>query len=125
MASLGMRFYTGDQFPDEYRGQIFIAEHGSWNRDTPIGYRIAVVRLQNNTAIGHEIFAEGWLQNGTAWGRPVDVQLQKDGSLLVSDDLNGVIYRISSLLKGKDPNLIRIFIIIFIIRSIMANQMKR
>jgi len=66
VASLGMRFYTGDQFPDEYRGQIFIAEHGSWNRDTPIGYRIAVVRLQNNTAIGHEIFAEGWLQNGTA-----------------------------------------------------------
>jgi glucose/arabinose dehydrogenase len=66
VASLGMRFYTGTQFPEKYNGQIFIAEHGSWNRDIPIGYRIAVVYLKNNTAIGHEIFAEGWLQNGTA-----------------------------------------------------------
>jgi glucose/arabinose dehydrogenase len=90
-----MRFYTGTQFPEEYRGQIFVAEHGSWNRDAPIGYRLAVVHLQNNTAVGQEIFAEGWLQNETAWGRPVDVQPLKDGSMLVSDDLNGVIYRIS------------------------------
>jgi glucose/arabinose dehydrogenase len=95
VAPLGMRFYAGTQFPDEYQGQIFIAEHGSWNRDTPIGYRVAVVHLKNNTAISQEIFAEGWLQNGTAWGRPVDVQPLKDGSLLVSDDLNGVIYRVS------------------------------
>jgi glucose/arabinose dehydrogenase len=95
VAPLGMRFYEGTQFPEEYQGQIFIAEHGSWNRDTPIGYRLALVRLQNNTAVGHEIFADGWLQNETAWGRPVDVQTLKDGSLLVSDDLNGVIYRIS------------------------------
>ena len=65
VASLGMRFYTGAQFPEKYSSQIFIAEQGSWNRDTPIGYRIAVVYLQNNTAIDHEIFAEGWLQNGT------------------------------------------------------------
>ena len=83
------------KFPEERQGQIFIAEHGSWNRDSPIGYRVAVVRLQNNTAVGQEIFAEGWLQNDTAWGRPVDVQPLQDGSLLVSDDLNGVIYRIS------------------------------
>jgi glucose/arabinose dehydrogenase len=95
VAPLGMRFYTGTQFPDEYRGRIFIAEHGSWNRDAPIGYRLAMVRLQNNTAVGHEIFAEGWLQNGTAWGRPVDIQTLEDGSMLVSDDLNSVIYRIS------------------------------
>jgi glucose/arabinose dehydrogenase len=95
VAPLGMRFYTGTQFPEKYRGQIFIAEHGSWNRDAPIGYRLVTVRLQNNTAVGHEVFAEGWLQNGTAWGRPVDVQTLKDGSMLVSDDLNGVIYRIS------------------------------
>jgi glucose/arabinose dehydrogenase len=95
VAPLGMKFYTGTQFPEEYRGQIFIAEHGSWNRDAPIGYRVAVVHLQNNTAVGQEIFAEGWLQNKTAWGRPVDVQPLKDGSMLVSDDLNGVIYRIS------------------------------
>ncbi|MDD4651532.1 MAG: PQQ-dependent sugar dehydrogenase [Methanothrix sp.] len=95
VAPLGMRFYTGMQFPEKYRGQIFVAEHGSWNRDTPIGYRLVTVRLQNNTAVGHEVFAEGWLQNGTAWGRPVDVQTLKDGSMLVSDDMNGVIYRIS------------------------------
>jgi len=95
VAPLGMRFYTGSQFPEEYRGQVFVAEHGSWNRDTPIGYRVAVVRLQNNTAIGQEIFAQGWLQNGTAWGRPVDVQPLGDGSILISDDLNGVIYRVS------------------------------
>jgi glucose/arabinose dehydrogenase len=95
VAPLGMRFYTGTQFPEKYRGQIFIAEHGSWNRDAPIGYRLAMVRLQNNTAIGQEIFAEGWLQNETVWGRPVDVQPLKDGSMLVSDDMNSVIYRIS------------------------------
>jgi glucose/arabinose dehydrogenase len=95
VAPLGMRFYTGTQFPEEYRGRIFIAEHGSWNRDEPIGYRLVTVRLQNNTAVGQEIFAEGWLQNDTAWGRPVDVQTLKDGSMLVSDDLFGVIYRIS------------------------------
>ena len=95
VAPLGMRFYEGTQFPEEYQGNIFVAEHGSWNRDTPIGYRLALVRLQNNTAVGHEIFAEGWLQNTTAWGRPVDVQTLQDGSLLVSDDLNGAIYRIS------------------------------
>jgi len=95
VAPLGMRFYTGTQFPEVYRGRIFIAEHGSWDRDAPIGYRLAMVRVQNNTAVGHEIFAEGWLQNGTAWGRPVDMQTLKDGSMLVSDDLNSVIYRIS------------------------------
>ena len=95
VAPLGMRFYTGTQFPEKYQGQIFIAEHGSWNRDAPIGYRLAMVRVQNNTAVGHEIFAEGWLQNGAAWGRPVDLQTLKDGSMLVSDDLNSLIYRIS------------------------------
>jgi glucose/arabinose dehydrogenase len=95
VAPLGMRFYAGDQFPEDYRGRIFIAEHGSWNRDEPIGYRLVTVSLQNNTAVGHEVFAEGWLQNGTVWGRPVDVQALEDGSMLVSDDLNGVIYRIS------------------------------
>lgn len=94
VASLGMRFYTGSMFPPEYQNRVFIAEHGSWNRDTPIGYRVAAVRISNNTAINHEIFAEGWLENGTAWGRPVDVEIAKDGSLLVSDDLAQVIYRI-------------------------------
>jgi len=95
VASLGMRFYQGDMFPAEYDSQIFIAEHGSWNRDEPIGYRLAAVKVVNDTAIGHQIFASGWLQEGEAWGRPVDVQPLQDGSLLVSDDLAGVIYRIT------------------------------
>ncbi len=95
VASLGMRFYTGPMFPREYRGQIFIAEHGSWNRSTPTGYRVTLVRLAGGRAAGYETFAEGWLQGGEAWGRPVDVQAMPDGSLLVSDDKAGLIYRIT------------------------------
>jgi glucose/arabinose dehydrogenase len=90
-----MRFYTGDMFPEEYRDQIFIAEHGSWNRSVPIGYRIGLVRLEGDRAVSYEVFAEGWLQeDGEAWGRPVDVQLLPDGSMLISDDKAGAIYRI-------------------------------
>ncbi len=95
VASLGMRFYTGDMFPAEYHHQIFIAEHGSWNRTVPIGYRITLVRLENNQAVSYEVFAEGWLRDGDAWGRPVDVLVMPDGSLLVSDDFGGRIYRIT------------------------------
>ncbi len=95
VASLGMRFYTGTMFPAEYSGQIFIAEHGSWNRSVPIGYRLTLVRLQNNRAVKYEVFAEGWMQSGQAWGRPVDVLVMPDGALLVSDDKAGAIYRIT------------------------------
>ncbi len=94
-AAIGMRFYTGTMFPEPYRGQIFIAEHGSWNRSKPIGYRVTWVRLQGNKAVSYEPFAEGWLHGGAAWGRPVDVQALPDGSLLVSDDGAGAIYRIT------------------------------
>ena len=94
VASLGMRFYSGKMFPENYRKQIFIAEHGSWNRIPPLGYRITLVRLKNGQAASYEAFAEGWLQGITAWGRPVDVQVMPDGALLVSDDKAGVIYRI-------------------------------
>ncbi|GAB4330890.1 MAG: sorbosone dehydrogenase family protein [Candidatus Abyssubacteria bacterium] len=95
VAALGMRFYTGTMFPEEYRNQIFIAEHGSWNRTTPIGYRVTLVRLDGSRAVSYETFAEGWLQGGRAWGRPVDVLVMPDGSLLVSDDRAGAIYRIT------------------------------
>jgi hypothetical protein len=95
VAPLGMRFYTATMFPDKYLKQIFIAEHGSWNRSIPIGYRLVIVQLKDNLAVKHEIFAEGWLQNGKAWGRPVDILIMPDGALLVSDDHAGVIYRIS------------------------------
>jgi glucose/arabinose dehydrogenase len=95
VAALGMRFYTGAMFPSEYRNQIFIAEHGSWNRTVPIGYRLSLVRLEDDRAVSYEIFAEGWLRGRTAWGRPVDVLVMPDGALLVSDDRAGAIYRIS------------------------------
>jgi glucose/arabinose dehydrogenase len=94
VAAIGMRFYTGTMFPDRYRNQIFIAEHGSWNRSTPIGYRVMQVRLEENRAVTYEVFAEGWLQGNAAWGRPADVLVMPDGALLVSDDRAGVIYRI-------------------------------
>ncbi len=98
VAALGMEFYTGEMFPAEYRGQVFIAEHGSWNRDTPIGYRVTLVRLDGNRATSYDVFAQGWLagpDEEDAWGRPVDLEILPDGSMLVSDDKAGAIYRIS------------------------------
>jgi glucose/arabinose dehydrogenase len=104
-AAIGMRFYTGRMFPAEYHNQIFIAEHGSWNRTVPIGYRVMVAKLEGRTVTSFTPFAEGWLQgvaatkgnttSGRTWGRPADVLVMPDGALLVSDDLAGVIYRIS------------------------------
>ena len=90
-----MRFYTGTMFPPEYRNQIFIAEHGSWNRSEKIGYRITLVSRDEQGGLRYSVFAEGWLQGQEAWGRPVDVLVMPDGALLVSDDSAGVIYRIS------------------------------
>jgi glucose/arabinose dehydrogenase len=95
VAAIGMAFYTGQMFPPEYRNQIFIAEHGSWNRSIPIGYRISLVRLEGNRAVKYETFAEGWLQGRNAWGRPASVLVMPDGALLVSDDEVGAIYRIA------------------------------
>ncbi|HMJ48145.1 MAG TPA: sorbosone dehydrogenase family protein [Ferruginibacter sp.] len=94
VAALGMRFYTGSMFPPEYKNQVFIAEHGSWNRSEAIGYRISLVKLDANGSRGYSTFAEGWLQPGKVLGRPVDVEIMKDGSMLVSDDYSGVVYRI-------------------------------
>jgi glucose/arabinose dehydrogenase len=95
VAAVGMRFYTGTMFPEEYRNQVFIAEHGSWNRSAPIGYRVTLVRLDGKGPPEYEVFAEGWLQGGRAWGRPVDLLVMPGGAMLVSDDRAGVIYRIS------------------------------
>jgi|GEM_PF-4721113 len=89
VAALGMRFYTGKQFPAKYRNQILIAEHGSWNRTNPIGYRLMLVRLDGDKAVSYAPFAQGWLQGDDVRGRPVDVQVMPDGSLLVSDDRAG------------------------------------
>jgi glucose/arabinose dehydrogenase len=96
VASLGMRFYTGASFPAEYRNNIFVAEHGSWNRSRKIGYRIARVVVEGGRVVKHEAFAEGWLgADDSVWGRPVDLEVMPDGSLLVSDDYAGAIYRIA------------------------------
>ena len=95
VAGLGMRFYTGSMFPEAYRHQIFVAQHGSWNRSTPIGYRVMRVKLAGNQAAEYEVFVDGWLRGAQAWGRPVDVLVMPDGALLVSDDRAGVIYRIT------------------------------
>ncbi|NIX76208.1 PQQ-dependent sugar dehydrogenase [Microvirga terricola] len=96
-ANLGMTFYTGTMFPQFYRGGIFTAQHGSWNRTKPIGARVMFTSLKpDGTADQSEVFAEGWLtENGEYLGRPVDVAMLPDGSLLVSDDTAGAIYRIS------------------------------
>lgn len=97
VAALGLRFYTGEQFPAEYRNNLFIAEHGSWNRTQKIGYRVARIELnEDGTLKRQSVFAEGWLdKDGEVHGRPADVLVAPDGSLLVSDDQNGAIYRIS------------------------------
>jgi len=95
VASLGMRFYTGDMFPAKYKGNVFIAEHGSWNRDKKIGYRIQMVTVENGKGTKYETFLSGFHQGDEAWGRPVDLCMMPDGSMLVSDDRCGAIYRIS------------------------------
>ena len=97
VAALGMRFYTGSMFDSSYKNQIFIAEHGSWNRSTAIGYRVTLVKLDaDGKSLGYTAFAEGWLQpDGKVLGRPVDVQVMPDGAMLISDDYAGAIYRVS------------------------------
>jgi glucose/arabinose dehydrogenase len=101
-APLGLRFYTGDQFPATYKNQLFIAKHGSWNRSKKSGYEVILARLD---AVGkvsaQEVMVSGWLDQATqeAWGRPVDVQQLADGSLLISDDVANCIYRLSYTAK--------------------------
>jgi glucose/arabinose dehydrogenase len=91
---LGMRFYASKMFDKKYRTGIFIAENGSLNRSFKTGCRISFVSIKNDRTIGYEVFAAGWLKGETAWGRPADVQVGPDGSLFISDDLAGCIYRI-------------------------------
>ena len=96
VAALGMRFYNGNMFPAEYKGNIFIAEHGSWNKTKKSGYQVVRVVLDaKNKPVKLEPFMTGWLEGESFWGRPVDVQVLKDGSMLVSDDETGAIFRVS------------------------------
>lgn len=95
VAALGMRFYRGAQFPREYRHNIFMALHGSWNRTQKTGFAVMRVTLSPTGWPQYSEFVTGFLEGDRFWGRPVDVLELRDGSLLVSDDWNGVIYRIS------------------------------
>lgn len=95
VAALGMRFYTGTQFPPEYRHRLFVAEHGSWNRSRKVGYRVMMLTIKDNKVVEEQPFVTGWLQGESVWGRPVDVLTAPDGSLLISDDYVGAIYRVS------------------------------
>lgn len=96
VAPLGIHFYRGTRFPQRYHQQLFVAQHGSWNRSQPQGYRVVVVTFRDGQPVADEVFAEGWLRpTGEVLGRPVDVLEMPDGSLLVSDDHRGVIYRIT------------------------------
>jgi len=99
IAPLGMKFYTGKMFPAEYQNNMFIAMHGSWNRNTKQGYNVMRVTIDDKGAVKMTPFLEGFLTDAKAdppmWGRPVDVLVLRDGSMLVSDDYNGIIYRVS------------------------------
>ncbi|MCK5830296.1 MAG: sorbosone dehydrogenase family protein [Methylococcales bacterium] len=95
MAPLGMRFYTGKQFPKRYKNQLFVAQHGSWNRTEPHGYRVAMVTFKGGKPVSEQAFISGWLTSkGDVLGRPTDVLQMPDGSLLITDDKLGVVYRV-------------------------------
>ncbi len=94
-APLGLGFYTGEQFPERYQGDLFVALHGSWNRTVPAGYKVVRIPIENGNSGAVEDFAVGWLrEDGSNWGRPVDVVTGPDGSLFISDDGKGRIYRV-------------------------------
>lgn len=98
VAPLGIEFYKEGMFPESYKNTIFIAEHGSWNRSKKSGYRISMVKIDdNNQSLGYETFIEGWLDSSTddVWGRPVDLEWMPDGSLLISDDFANLVYRVT------------------------------
>lgn len=95
VASLGLEFNNGSQFPAQYKQQLFVAEHGSWNRSQKIGYRVALITLVDNQLVSDTVFIDGFIQNGEVIGRPVDIAFLRDGSMLVSDDHKGRIYRIT------------------------------
>lgn len=96
VAPLGIEFYLGNAFPAAYRGALFVAEHGSWNRSEKAGYRVMVARFAaDGTVASYTPFIEGWLQGAAYWGRPVDIETMADGSLLIADDHAGVVYRVT------------------------------
>ena len=103
VAPLGLKFYSGNMFPQTYKNHLFVARHGSWNRSKKSGHDLSVVQIINNKAQSQKVFASGWLDDATqkVWGRPVDVLILPDGSMLVSDDTANVIYRITYRESGE------------------------
>ena len=96
MAALAAHFYRGSLFPSQYLHRLFVVEHGSWNREIPLGFRVMLIELSaDGRPLNYRVFAEGWLQRMEAWGRPVDLLELPDGSLLLSDDKVNAIYRIT------------------------------
>nr|WP_299173354.1 sorbosone dehydrogenase family protein [uncultured Allomuricauda sp.] len=97
VAPLAVKFYRGSMFPEKYKDYAFVAEHGSWNRSSKVGYRISLVKLEDNKAVSYETFIDGWLdeEKQEAFGRPVDMLFLNDGSMLISDDFGDAIYRIT------------------------------
>jgi glucose/arabinose dehydrogenase len=93
-AALGVDFYTGRQFPNRYHNALFIAEHGSWNRSSKVGYQVSVI-TEDETGLHYAPFITGWLDGQKNWGRPNDVLMAPDGSLLISDDQAGAVYRVT------------------------------
>ncbi len=103
VAPLGIAFYTGSEFPNAYEHGLFVAEHGSWNRSSKVGYRVMIASIDaQNNVVSYEPFATGWLQGEQNWGRPADIINHPDGSLLVADDQAGVIYKISYAISGAE-----------------------
>ncbi|MEM7539997.1 MAG: PQQ-dependent sugar dehydrogenase [Pseudomonadota bacterium] len=96
VAPVGMTFYQGEQFPENYKNRLFVAEHGSWNRSRKVGYRVMMGTVDEQTKlVDYRPFVEGWLQGQGTWGRPADIATLPDGSIIISDDQAGVIYRVT------------------------------
>lgn len=93
-AALGMCFYTGEMFEEKYRNGVFIAEHGSWNRDKKVAYHVSFVTIEDGKATNYEVFLSGWLEDEDFWGRPADVTVGPDGALYIADDFANCIYRV-------------------------------
>jgi len=105
VAALGMTFFREGNFPESYQNIMFIAEHGSWNRTDPIGYRVMQVEIsEEGEALSYEPFAEGWLVGSESWGRPVDVVFMQDGSLLISDDAHNAVYRVRYIIPVDETD---------------------
>jgi glucose/arabinose dehydrogenase len=95
VAPLGLTFYTGKQFPEMYRNNVYVAEHGSWNRTTKSGYSVRLITLYDSKVVSDTAFVDGWLRGEEVVGRPVDIVTKADGSMLISDDFGGRVYRVT------------------------------